>query len=81
MVMGMQIIEVDLKVPYSKRGAILSKIYGIIHGRVRDVHIKPPDAMGVSEVTMELEGGRSLVDELKRIIKEGRVRFRMLSEV
>ena len=76
----MQILEVDIKLPYRERGSVLSRLLSRVSGRIRDIHFLPPDATGMSEVRLELVGGRELVQELKRIVKNGKLSFRVLSE-
>jgi len=76
----MQILEVDIKLPYRERGSVLSRLLSKVSGRIRDIHFLPPDATGMSEVRLELVGGRELVQELKRIVKNGKLSFRVLSE-
>ncbi|WP_297066265.1 hypothetical protein [Thermococcus sp.] len=76
----MQILEVNIKLPYRKRGDVLGHLLSKISGRVRDIHFLPPDATGMSEVRMELVGGKDLIGELKRVVKNGKVSFRILSE-
>ncbi|WP_297550877.1 hypothetical protein [Thermococcus sp.] len=76
----MQILEVNIKLPYRERGVVLGRLLSKISGRVRDIHFLPPDATGMSEVRMELVGGKGLIKELKRVVKNGKVSFRVLSE-
>ncbi|WP_297469503.1 hypothetical protein [Thermococcus sp.] len=76
----MQILEVNIKLPYRERGDVLGRLLSKISGRVRDIHFLPPDATGMSEVRMELVGGKDLIKELKRVVKNGKVSFRILSE-
>lgn len=79
----MQIVEIDIKLPpYKERGAILSKIVSKFGGRIRDIHFHPPDPKGIGEVRVELEveNGKSIISELKRLLKGGRFSFRILSE-
>ncbi|EEB73122.1 hypothetical protein [Thermococcus sp. AM4] len=76
----MQILEVDIKLPYRERGSVLSRLLSRVSGRIRDIHFLPPDATGMSEVRLELVGGRELVQELKGIVKNGKLSFRVLSE-
>ncbi|MDI3475946.1 MAG: hypothetical protein PWQ79_253 [Thermococcaceae archaeon] len=78
----MQIVEIDIKLPYKERGAILSKIVSKFGGRIRDIHFHPPDPMGVGEIKMELEveKERNVISELKRLLKDSRFSFRILSE-
>ncbi|WP_209475409.1 hypothetical protein [Thermococcus stetteri] len=78
----MQIVEIDMKLPYKERGAILSKIVSKLGGRIRDIHFHPPDPTGIGEVRMEIEveNGRSVISELKRLLKGGRFSFMILSE-
>ncbi len=80
----MQIVELNLKLPYEGRGGkILSRLYEKVRGgRIRDVHFSPPTPEGISEVRMEIveEDAPKLLSELKKIIKNGKVSFRVLSE-
>ncbi|ASI98980.1 hypothetical protein [Thermococcus celer] len=78
----MQIVELNLKLPYEGRGKILSRLYEKVRGRIRDVHFSPPTPEGISEVRMEIveEDAPKLLSELKKIIKNGKVSFRVLSE-
>lgn len=76
----MQIVEIDIKLPYKERGAILSKIVSKFGGRIRDIHFHPPDINGLSEVKIEiLSEGTKTLTELKKLIKKGKVSFRVLS--
>jgi len=54
----MEIIELDVTLPYEGRGALLREIMKRIHGRIRDIHFFPPDSMGVSRVRMEVLADR-----------------------
>jgi len=78
----MQIVEVDIKLPYNGRGRILSQLYRAIRGRIRDVHLFPPTAEGISEIRMEVEesDARTLLSELKKVIKNGKISLRVLSD-
>ncbi|AIU70759.1 hypothetical protein TEU_10665 [Thermococcus eurythermalis] len=76
----MQILEVDLKIPYRERGNILGRLLSKVSGRIRDIHFHPPDARGMSEIKMELVGGIDLAQELKKLVKEGKISFKVLSE-
>ncbi|NJF24999.1 hypothetical protein E3E29_04890 [Thermococcus sp. Bubb.Bath] len=77
----MQIVEITLKLPYEDRGQVLSKLYGKLKGRVRDVHFLPPSATGLSEVKLELlvSDAHKLIKELKETIKKGKVSVKVLS--
>ncbi|WP_297465839.1 hypothetical protein [Thermococcus sp.] len=78
----MQIVEIEIKLPYKDRGEILGRLYSTIRGRIRDVHLFPPTVRGISEIRMEVieENVPKLLAELKKIIRNGRVTFRILSE-
>ncbi|WP_456420600.1 hypothetical protein [Thermococcus sp.] len=78
----MQIVEVEIKLPYREKGAILSRILSRVRGRIKDIHFLPPDATGMSEIRMEVleNNPHSLLGELKRMIKKGKITFRVLSE-
>ena len=78
----MKIVEVEIKLPYREKGAILSRILSRVRGRIKDIHFLPPDATGMSEIRMEVleNNPRSLLGELKRMIKNGKISFRVLSE-
>jgi len=78
----MKIVEVKIKLPYQEKGAILSRILSRVRGRIKDIHFLPPDATGMSEIRMEVleNNPRSLLGELKRMIKDGKISFRVLSE-
>ncbi len=78
----MKIVELDMKLPYKGRGAVLARLYGRIRGRIRDIHFLPPNAEGVSEVRVEIveDNPAGLLSELKKIIKNGKISFRILSE-
>jgi len=79
----MQIVELDIKLPYENRGRVLSRIYEKVRGRIRDLHFFPPTAEGFSEIRMEVleEDTSRLLSELSRVIKNGRVTLRVFSEV
>jgi hypothetical protein len=79
--MNMQIVEITLKLPYEDRGQVLSKLYGKLKGRIRDVHFLPPSTTGLSEVKLELlvSDAQKLVKELKETIKKGKVSVKVLS--
>ncbi|ASJ11013.1 hypothetical protein A3L12_06705 [Thermococcus sp. P6] len=79
----MQIVELDIKLPYENRGQVLSRIYEKVRGRIRDLHFFPPTAEGLSEIRMEVleEDTSRLLSELSKVIKNGRVTLRVLSEV
>ena len=76
----MQILEVDIRLPYRERGSVLRRLLSKVAGRIRDIHFHPPDATGMSEVKMEVLGGKELAQELKKMIKNGKLSFRVLSE-
>jgi len=76
----MQILEVNMRLPYKERGSILGRLLSKVGGRIRDIHFHPPDATGMSEVRMELIGSKELIQELKKLIKNGKVSFKVLSE-
>ncbi|WP_461864739.1 hypothetical protein [Thermococcus sp.] len=78
----MQIIELNLKLPYEKRGEILKKIVGKVRGKIRDIHFFPPTCSGISEIKMEIEAENSkkLIRELRNIVREGKISFKVLSD-
>ncbi|ASJ09556.1 hypothetical protein A3L11_10065 [Thermococcus siculi] len=78
----MQIVELDIKLPYEGRGKILSRLYGKVRGKIRDIHFFPPDSEGISEIKMEIveEDAPRLLSEIRKIIKNGKITFRVLSE-
>ncbi len=78
----MKIVELKVRLPYENRGAILSRIISKVRGRIRDIHFSPPDARGISEVRMEVveDNPGSLLEEVKKVIREGGLSFRVLSE-
>lgn len=79
----MQIVELDIKLPYEGRGKILGRLYDKVRGRIRDIHFFPPDAEGMSEIKMELaeDNASRLLSELKKIVRNGKVTFKVLSDV
>ncbi|NJE01299.1 hypothetical protein [Thermococcus sp. JdF3] len=79
----MQIVELDIKLPYEGRGKILSRLYGTVRGRIRDIHFFPPDAEGMSEIKMEVveDNAPKLLSDLKKIVRGGKITFKVLSEV
>ncbi len=78
--MAMQILEVDIKLPYRERGSVLSRLLSKVSGRIKDIHFLPPDATGMSEIRMELIGGKELAQELRKVVKIGKLSFKVLSE-
>ncbi|ASJ07483.1 hypothetical protein [Thermococcus pacificus] len=78
----MQIVELDIKLPYEGRGKILSRLYSKVRGKIRDIHFLPPTSNGISEIRMEIveDDAPKLLSELKKIIKNGRITFKVLSE-
>ncbi|NJD99786.1 hypothetical protein E3E26_08330 [Thermococcus sp. LS1] len=78
----MQIVELDIKLPYEGRGKILGRLYEKIRGKIRDIHFFPPDADGISEIKMEIveDDALRLLAELRKIIKKGTITFKVLSE-
>ncbi|ASJ02491.1 hypothetical protein A3L09_04090 [Thermococcus profundus] len=78
----MQIVELDIKLPYEGRGKILGRLYGKVRGRIRDIHFFPPDVRGISEIRMEVieEDASKLLSELKKIVGNGKVTSKVLSE-
>ena len=78
----MQIVELNIKLPYKGRGKILSRLYSNVRGKIRDVHFFPPTAEGISEIRMEIveDNVPRLLSELRKIVKNGRITFRILSE-
>ncbi|WP_297437123.1 hypothetical protein [Thermococcus sp.] len=79
----MKIVELDIKLPYKGRGTVLSRLYDRIQGRIRDIHFLPPNAEGISEVRVEIveDNPAGLLSELKKAIKNGKINFRVLSEI
>ncbi|NJE61319.1 hypothetical protein [Thermococcus sp. 21S7] len=81
----MQIVELDIKLPYEGRGKILSRLYEKVRGKIRDIHFFPPTLDGISEIRMEIEAenGKKLVRDLRNIAGDGKVLFKVqvLSEV
>ncbi|ANF21904.1 hypothetical protein [Thermococcus piezophilus] len=79
----MQIVELNIRLPYEGRGKILGRLYENVRGKIRDIHFFPPDAEGISEIRMEIEAdnGKKLVKDLMKIVGEGKVLFKVLSEV
>lgn len=78
----MRIVELNIKLPYEKRGRILSKLCEKVRGKIKDIHFLPPTVTGVSEVKMEVEveNAQKLVGELRRLLKEGKITFKVLVE-
>ena len=78
----MKIIELDIKLPYNKRGKILGELCNMVRGRIKDIHFLPPTAMGISEIRMEVEvdNTQKLIADLKSIIEDGKVNFKVLTE-
>lgn len=78
----MKIVELDMKIPYKGRGVVLARLYEKVRGKIRDVHFLPPTAEGLSEIRMEIveENPSGLLSELKKIIKNGKISFKVLSE-
>ncbi len=76
----MKILEIRMRLPYKERGSVLGRLLFKIGGRIRDIHFLPPSVTGTSEVRIEVFGGKELVKELKALIKNGKVSFRVLSE-
>ncbi|ASJ00409.1 hypothetical protein A3K92_02370 [Thermococcus gorgonarius] len=77
----MQIVEINLSLPYESRGKILKSILERVRGKVRDVHFFPPNAKGLSEVRLELlvSDAQRLIKELKGTIKNGKISVKVLS--
>jgi len=82
MVTAMKIVELDIKLPYEKRGKVLIKILNMVRGRLKDIHFLPPTSKGVSEIRMEVaeENVQKLLADIKKIVREGKVSFKVLSE-
>ncbi|NJE47788.1 hypothetical protein E3E35_10355 [Thermococcus sp. GR7] len=78
----MQIVELDIRLPYEGRGKILGRLYEKVRGKIRDIHFFPPDVEGISEIRMEIveDDAPKLLSELRKIIKKGTVTFKVLSE-
>jgi len=76
----MQILEVNISLPYKEKGSILGRLLSKVGGRIKDIHFLPPDAAGMSEVRMELVGDGKLIQELRKIVKDGKLSFKVLSE-
>ncbi len=78
----MQIVEVGIKLPYREKGIILSRILGEIRGRIKDIHFLPPDSAGMSEIRIEVveNNPHPLLGKLRKMIKNGKLSFRILSE-
>ncbi len=78
----MQTVELDMRLPYRIRGSVLGRISKRIRGRIQEIHIYPPNLMGVSEVRMKISGDEisRLFSELKKVAKNGRVDIKVLSD-
>lgn len=78
----MKIVELDIKLPYERRGEILSKICTKVKGKIKDIHFLPPTQRGISEIRMELgvEDAQKLLSELRKIVKDGKIAFKVLTE-
>lgn len=78
----MQIVELNLKLPYEGRGKILTPLLEKVRGRIRDIHFSPPNVQGVTEVRMEVasDDPAGLMEELRRIIKGGKLDVKVLTE-
>ncbi len=76
----MKILEVEIKLPYKNRGPLMTRLLSRLSDRIRDLHLLPPNATGMSELRMELVGGKEIIKELKEMIKNGKISFRVLSE-
>ncbi|WP_048148486.1 hypothetical protein [Palaeococcus ferrophilus] len=78
----MEIVELDIKLPYERRGEILSKICSKVKGKIKDIHFLPPTQRGVSEIKMELrvEDAQRLLAELRKIVKGGKISFKVFTE-
>lgn len=78
----MQIVELDIRLPYEERGKILSRLYEKVRGRVRKAHLFPPTIYGMSELRLVLvvDDARKLISDLKLAVKNGKITFKVLSE-
>ncbi|AIF69784.1 hypothetical protein PAP_06960 [Palaeococcus pacificus DY20341] len=78
----MKIIELDIKLPYNKRGKVLNELCNRVKGKIKDIHFLPPTTMGISEIRMEVEvdNTQKLIADLKKIIKDGKISFKVLTE-
>lgn len=78
----MKIVELDIRLPYDKRGKILSKLCDRVRGKIRDIHFFPPTTSGISEIKMEVEteNVQKLLQDIRMIIKEGKITFKVLAE-
>lgn len=78
----MEIIELDIKIPYEHRGDILRRIYPKVRGKIKDIHFLPPTSRGISEIKMELkvENVQRFIEDLHKIVKSGRIAFKVLTE-
>ncbi|EHR77744.1 hypothetical protein OCC_02722 [Thermococcus litoralis DSM 5473] len=78
----MKIVELDIKLPYEKRGKILSKILSEVRGKIKDIHFLPPTSKGISEIRMEVaeENVQKLLEDIKKIVRDGKISFKVLSE-
>ncbi len=79
----MQSVELDMRLPYRVKGSVLSRIFRRIRGRIQEIHIYPPNLMGMSEVRMRVSSDEvsHLFSELKKVTKNGRVDIKVLSDV
>ncbi|HIP89332.1 MAG TPA: hypothetical protein EYH24_05260 [Thermococcus paralvinellae] len=78
----MKIVELDIKLPYDRRGKILSKLCDRVRGKIRDIHLFPPTVSGISEIKrkVETENVQKLLHDIRMIIKEGKVTLKILAE-
>lgn len=78
----MKIIELDIMLPYDKRGKILIKLCDRIRGRIKDIHFFPPTTSGMSRIRMEIEteNAQRLLQDIKGLIKDGKMTFKVLAK-
>ncbi|USS41722.1 hypothetical protein NF865_09575 [Thermococcus aggregans] len=78
----MKIVELDIKLPYEKRGKVLAKILDKVRGNLKDIHFLPPTSKGISEIRMEVveENVQKLLADIKKIVRDGKVSFKVMSE-
>ncbi|AEH24288.1 hypothetical protein PYCH_06000 [Pyrococcus yayanosii CH1] len=67
----MKIVEIDVRLPCNKRGALLKMLSSKLRGKIKEAHLYPPDSRGFSEVLIEVETDEdpsSIMSELRRIL-------------
>ncbi|AEC52698.1 hypothetical protein PNA2_1784 [Pyrococcus sp. NA2] len=67
----MNVFEIDLEVPYDKKGEVIRKLAYMVRGKVKKAKLLPPDMFGRSRIILDLEIDKktmgNIINEIKSL--------------